>query len=211
MTRDKIQRAIDLLLVLNAAKIVGERKDPPGAVVFHKILFQAKLDAAARGFRAPHHRYIRWKHGPYSRDETDDERLLRSLRLLQAHRATPRGREIVEHYVPLFTEACAAVIKAVERSARKRARWNAKRAMAECYSIKTERLGVDPKLGRTLKDLPEGTEFRLEPAKAVELVIDENVVDDFLLDLRLTEEDRRDGRSIEFAGSVEDLKRELGA
>ena len=57
-----------------------------------------------------------------------------------------------------------------------------------------------------------GREINLE-SRAVPRFGDdiENVVDDFLLDLRLTEEDRRDGRSIEFAGSVEDLKRELGA
>src|SRR5216684_4236980 len=120
MTRSRTQRAIDLLLVLDAAKVVGDQKQTPGAVAFHKILFHAKLDASTRG-------------------------------LMRGHAATARARQLVTHYRPLFAGTIGDILECVERSARKRAKWSGKKAKADCYGIRAERLGVDPSIGRTLR------------------------------------------------------------
>ncbi len=209
MTRSRTQRAIDLLLVLDAAKVVGDQKQTPGAVAFHKILFHAKLDASTRGLRAPHHQYIRWKHGPFSRDATDDEQLLTTLGLMRGHAATARAAQLVIHYRPLVAGTIGDILECVERSARKRAKWSGKKAKADCYGIRAERLGVDPSIGRTLRDLPQGTPLHLDPVGGADLRVDEDLVDDFLLDLRITDADIRASREIEFSGSVTEVEHEL--
>lgn len=211
MTRSKIQRATDLLLVLAAADAVAAEGANPGTVVFHKILFHAKLDASARGLRAPYQSYMRWLHGPFSRDAKADEELLRKLGLLKGHAATVRARQLVAHYLPLFAKNNEKLVASVVKSAQKRARWNARKAMNECYAIPAKRLGVDPTLGKTLKQLPKGTAFHPEQPGALEPRIDENLLDDFLLEMRLTDEDLRNSSEVEFSGSLSDLERELGA
>lgn len=209
MTRSSKQRATDLLLVLDAASVVAAKRANPGDVVFHKILFQAKLAAAERGFLAPHQGYKRWRHGPFSDEATQDEKLLKQLGLMTGQVATKRGREIVQHYRPLFAEGQPEVFEIMESSARKRATWNARDAMAECYAVPVERLGVDRSLGRVLRDLPKGTQFKLDRQDARDLTLDEDLVDDFLLDVRLSEDDLRASRHIAFSGTTAELEAEL--
>jgi len=197
-SRTAIERSIDLLLVLCAAELCRALQARPGHTVVHKVFFAVK---SAVGSRAPHHEFIRYYYGPYSRSLSADLSLLRAQGFIDifSFEISGRGSDIARHYRQLLEPENREVFAALDGSMKRRATWSAAAAKREAYQI-TVVVDGSPV---TVREARFGAPLEPGSSKRASFRISSNVAEDLMTDLSLSAADydatKRPGRTIDLA------------
>ncbi len=192
--REPQQVAIDRFLVLCVLDTVEHAGGTsPGKTLLQKIFFQARLALSRLGFNEPHYHYRRHLYGPFSPELSEDLEGLQGRKLVTSNNlVSQRGRDIVRAFRPHIELRNPDLFKRLDTEAKKRAKWTAKQAKAEAYSIPvmfTQPSGEARTL--SIKELRQGVAFALEPSTIRELDLEQDVLWQLAADLSMTVGDVR--------------------
>jgi len=195
-SRTAIERSIDLLLVLCAAELCRALEARPGLTVLQKVFFALKRAVQSR---APHHEFVRYYYGPYSRSLSGDLALLRAQGFLDvfSFELTVRGSEIARHYRRLLESENRDVFAALDASIKRRARWSAEAAKREAYEIPVIVDGTPV----TVREARFGAPLEPGSNERASFRISSDIAQDLMTDLSLSASDyeatKRPGRTVD--------------